>query len=253
MTSALEVIAHRGYSAAAPENTLEALERALEAGADAVEFDLHIAACGTPVLFHDETLERTTDGQGLLRAQPLESLRALDAGGWFSSEWNGARIPTLAEAMDRLKGRVGRVYAEIKAWHEPAHLDRMLDIVQTADLAYDTVFISMDWRALEHIAARDDSVGIGYIVESRERWSDALRRASPQERAIIDVDHRLLLAEPELVSEAAAHGIETAVWTVDEPDEAEALARAGVTRFTTNQVERLLIWGEGRPQLTSDG
>jgi glycerophosphoryl diester phosphodiesterase len=122
----------------------------------------------------------------------------------------------------------------------------MLRIAQDADLAYDTVFISMDWRALERIASLDDSVGIGYIVERRDRWDEAVRRASPSPRALVDLDHRLVLAEPDLVARAEQQDVETAVWTVDEPDEAEQLVQAGVRRLTTNQVERLQIWLEGR-------
>jgi glycerophosphoryl diester phosphodiesterase len=246
MTLSIEIIAHRGYSAEAPENTLAALERALEAGADAVEFDLHVAACGTPVLAHDDTLERTTNGTGALAQYSYEELRTLDVGGWFGPDFAGEQMASLEQALALLKGRVGRIYAEIKAWREPADLDRMLRIAQDADLAYDTVFISMDWRALERIASLDDSVGIGYIVERRDRWDEAVRRASPSPRALVDLDYRLVLAEPDLVARAAQKDVETAVWTVDEPDEAEQLVQAGVRRLTTNQVERLQIWLEGR-------
>lgn len=248
MTRSIEIIAHRGYSAEAPENTLAALERALEAGADAVEFDLHVAACGTPVLAHDETLERTTNGSGVLADLTFDELRALDAGSWFGPEFAGEPVASLEQALALLKGRVGRVYAEIKAWREPEDLDRMLRLAQEADLAYDTVFISMDWRALERIASLDDTVGIGYIVERRDRWDEAVRRASPSARALIDLDHQLVLAEPELVARAAERDVETAVWTVDEPDEAECLVAAGVRRLTTNQVERLQIWREGHDE-----
>ena len=83
MTLSEEIIAHRGYSAVAPENTLAAVERALEAGADAVEWDVHVAACGTPVLIHDASLGRTTNGFGPVRRRSLSQLQALDAGSWF--------------------------------------------------------------------------------------------------------------------------------------------------------------------------
>lgn len=246
MTLSEEIIAHRGYSSIAPENTGAAIEKALEAGADAVEWDVHVASCGTPVLIHDASLGRTTNGFGPVRRRSLSQLQSLDAGGWFDAAFAGERIPSLREALDQVKGRVGRVYCEVKGYRELEDLDRMARIVRDADLAYDTVFISMDWGILERIAGQDDTVGIGYIVDKRERWEAALERATPLERAILDVDHRILLAEPGLVAQATERGIDVAVWTVDVAEEADRLRAAGVTRFTTNQVQRLLEWREGR-------
>ena len=246
MTLTTEIIAHRGYSAVAPENTLVAVERALEAGADAVEWDIHVASCGTPVLIHDASLGRTTNGFGPVRRRSLSQLQALDAGSWFDPAFAGERIPSLAAALDHVKGRVGRVYAEVKGYRELEDLDRMARIVRDADLAYDTVFISMDWGILDRIAGQDSTVGIGFIVEERGRWEEALERATPMERAILDVDARILLAEPELVAQARSRAIDVAVWTVDDPDDAERLCTAGVTRITTNQVERLLQWRDRR-------
>jgi glycerophosphoryl diester phosphodiesterase len=237
-----EIIAHRGYSARAPENTLAAVEAALRAGADAVEWDVHVAACGTPVLIHDAALGRTTNGVGPVRRRTLAQLQALDAGAWFSADFAGERIPSLAQALDRVKGRVGRVYTEVKGYRELEDLDRMVRIVRDADLLYDTVFIAMDWGILERIAGQSDTVGIGYIVEERSRFEEAVERASASPRALVDLDHRLVLAEPSLVATARARDVEVAVWTVDDVDEARRLVEAGVTRLTTNQVERLLNW-----------
>src|SRR4051812_16937336 len=86
------VIAHRGTAAAAPENTLVAFARAEEEGADAFELDVRLSADGAAVVIHDSTLERTTDGKGLVRAQSLVDLRALDAGANFSTD-RGATFP----------------------------------------------------------------------------------------------------------------------------------------------------------------
>jgi glycerophosphoryl diester phosphodiesterase len=241
-----EIIAHRGYSARAPENTLAAVEAALRAGADAVEWDVHVAACGTPVLMHDASLGRTTNGVGPVRRRTLAQLQALDAGSWFGPDFAGERIPSLAQALDRVKGRVGRVYVEVKGYRELEDLDRMVRLVRDADLLYDTVFLSLDWRIVDHIAGQDDTVGIGYLVEKRDRFDEALERAAASPRALLDLDHRLVLAEPSLAAAAREREVEVAVWTVDDTDEAQRLVDAGVTRLTTNEVERLLRWrGEG--------
>ncbi len=241
----LEIIGHRGFSARAPENTLASVEAALRAGADAVEWDVHVAADGTPVVIHDATLGRTTNGVGPVRRRTLAQLQGLDAGSWFDPSFAGERIPSLAQALDRVKGRVGRVYTEVKGYRELEDLDRMARITRDADMAYDTVFISMDWGTLDRIAGQDDEVGIGFIVDQRSRYEEALERATGSPRAILDLDYRLVLLEPELAARAVDRGVDVAVWTVDSADDAETLRAAGVTRFTTNQVERLMEWRRG--------
>lgn len=238
----LEIIAHRGYSAHAPENTLAAIERAIAAGADAIEWDVHVAACGTPVVIHDETLERTTDGTGLVRERTLHQLRALDAGAWFAPPFAGERIPSLAEALERTRGRVARVYTEVKGYRDLDDVDRMVEVVRDAGRAADHVFISMDWRSLDRIAERDARAAIGYIVEARERFDEALERAASDPRALVDLDCRIVLAEPGVAVRALDRGVALAVWTVNDAASAGRLRDAGVTRFTTDRVEELIAW-----------
>lgn len=93
------VIGHRGAAGHAPENTLAALKIAASLGVRWVEFDVKLAASGGPVLFHDETLERTTDGKGKVAETSLARLRELDAGAWYQARFRGERIPTLEEAL----------------------------------------------------------------------------------------------------------------------------------------------------------
>lgn len=237
-----EIIAHRGYSARAPENTLAALDAALAAGADSVEWDVQVAACGTPVLFHDPHLGRTTNGVGPVRRRTLGQLQALDAGTWFSPDFAEERIPSLAEALERVAEKVRGIYIEIKGFRELEDLDRMVRIVGDAGATDVVAFISMDWNTLERVAGRTPDVGIGYIVEKPERFDEALERAADDARASLAVDHRFVLEDPSLVERAAAKDTEVAVWTVDDPGSADRLLEAGVRRFTTNEVERLLAW-----------
>lgn len=101
-----EVIAHRGASGDAPENTLAAIEGAIALGCDRVEVDVRVTRDGVPVLFHDESLERTTDGTGLLERTTLAQLRELDAGSWKGPQWSGEGVPTLEEAARACNGRI---------------------------------------------------------------------------------------------------------------------------------------------------
>lgn len=240
--SEIEIIGHRGYAAKAPENTLTSLEAALAAGARSVEFDLHVASCGTPVLFHDVNLGRTTNGVGPVRRRTLGQLQALDAGKWFSPDFAGEKVPTLAEALDLLKGRADRVYAEVKGFRELEDLDRMVHIVRNADAMHSTIFISSDWKIVDRLRGQAEEVAVGFIVETADLFDEALERAEADARAILDLDQKIALEDPSVVTRARDAGVDVAVWTVNDPDEATTLRAAGVTRFTTDEVARLLEW-----------
>jgi glycerophosphoryl diester phosphodiesterase len=237
-----EIIGHRGFSARAPENTLAALDAAVVAGADAVEWDVQVASCGTPVLFHDAHLGRTSNGVGPVRRRTLGQLKQLDAGSWFSSKFAGERIPSLEEAYELVRGRVARAYCEVKAYRELEDLDRMVAVTRQARMMEATVFISLDWRTLDRIAGQEPSARLGYIVDRAEQLEEALRKAAGRPGDIVDLDHRLVLADRQIPARARARGVDTAVWTVNDVREATELVEAGVTRLTTDQVEALLEW-----------
>ncbi|NJD20306.1 MAG: glycerophosphodiester phosphodiesterase [Gemmatimonadetes bacterium] len=247
MAAAVEIIAHRGYSARAPENTLAALEAAVQAGADAVEFDLSTAACGTPVLFHDPMLSRTTNGVGPLRRRSLEQLKTLDAGKWFSPEFAGERIPSFDEALQALEGRMARIYAEVKGFRELEDTDRMVRIARDAGMLGQVVFISMNWTLLDRMRGQEAGLSIGYVVDEAGELAEAVARCHGDGAAMAHVRADLLAAAPALLDRLKAQGTEVAVWTVDDPAEAARLLAAGVTRITTNQVGALLDWRKGLP------
>jgi glycerophosphoryl diester phosphodiesterase len=96
------IFAHRGASAHAPENTLSSFRLALDQGADAVELDAKLTTDGQVVVFHDHTLERTTDGTGRLSRKTFTDLRSLDAGSFFSDQFRGEKIPSLGEVFDSI-------------------------------------------------------------------------------------------------------------------------------------------------------
>ncbi len=111
------IYAHRGVSAEIPENTLAAFHRALELGAEGIELDVHLSADGVPVVIHDQTVDRTTDGSGAVHEMTVAELQAFDAGG-------GERIPTLADVLDLVEDKL-HVDIEVKA-------DRAADAVLQA-------------------------------------------------------------------------------------------------------------------------
>lgn len=109
----VDVIAHRGASAYAPENTLAAFAMAEEMGADWFELDCRLTRDNEVVVIHDDTLDRTTSGSGYVREASLHEIKQLDAGSWFEDKYRGERVPTLEQAFEYAKGQIG-VYVEIK-------------------------------------------------------------------------------------------------------------------------------------------
>src|SRR6516225_6317825 len=121
--------AHRGHSAAAPENTLAALSAAWQAGATVAEIDLRMTADGELVLMHDRTLDRTTTGHGPVSQSSLAELKRLDAGTWFAPAFAGEPIPRFDEVLEWSRGKIG-LLVELKIFPErdPRYIPRVIDI-----------------------------------------------------------------------------------------------------------------------------
>jgi glycerophosphoryl diester phosphodiesterase len=102
------IIGHRGAPRETPENTLASFRRAFELGADAIELDVRLSRDGAPIVMHDATLERTTDGADSVSQRTLAQLKRLDAGSWFDPKFRGERIPTLEEALALVRAYSGR-------------------------------------------------------------------------------------------------------------------------------------------------
>ena len=140
------IVAHRGYRGLYPENTLAAFEGAITAGADMIELDVCLTRDRVPVVIHDKTLYRTTDGKGLVSEHSLSELKELDAGSWFSAEFKGEAIPTLEELLQLVRGKI-LVNIEIKqdSFESPAPPDaievQICELVERLGMV-DSVLIS---------------------------------------------------------------------------------------------------------------
>ncbi len=140
----LQRVAHRGYSAVAPENTLAALAAAIRGGATFLEFDVRTTADGVPVVFHDRTVDRTTDGSGHVWELTVDEVRALDAGSWFSPAYAGVRVPLLTEVLDLVPTPGPQLLLEIKPPADADDIKRILDVVDGRGLLHRTVVQSFD-------------------------------------------------------------------------------------------------------------
>jgi len=220
------VIGHRGAAGLAPENTLDGFRRAAALGVDAVELDVH-ALDGALVVIHDDTLDRTTSGQGPLQAQSLTALRCLDAGG-------GQRVPLLEEVFSALPVNVG-VNIELKA-RGTAELAVSMAEAELA-LGRDLLISSFDLEELGHAAALGSSAL--KIAPLFGRWPGKGWQVARELRAW-SVNLSLRAASKRLIGEAGERGLNTLIYTVNDRPTADRLIAWGATGVFTDYPDRLV-------------
>ena len=165
------IIAHRGYRAKYPENTLCAFEAALDAGAAMIELDVSLTHDRKVVVIHDATLQRTTNGHGPVNGLTLKELKQLDAGSWFHSDFSGERLPELIEVLELVNGRA-LINIEIKSSaYEPNHpldaIERQVMQLMRQKKARDYILISsFNIFILEQLAAYKDAPPLAWISKS---------------------------------------------------------------------------------------
>jgi len=167
-------IAHRGASLLAPENTLASFAKAVELGADLIEFDVQLTHDEVPVVFHDAGLERTTDNWGDLDTTPLEVLRLCDAGKWFSPSFKGEKVPTLEETIHALNGKA-LMMMELKHHKESNTMlvDSVLKLIQQTGVQDQTLIVSYDLEILELVKKGDPQILTGanfYLPKRVTSW-----------------------------------------------------------------------------------
>ena len=228
------VIAHRGASATAPESTAAAIRAAVRAGAAMVELDVQMTRDRRLVIFHDDRLERTTDGTGHLTQATWAQLARLDAGGWFHRRCKGERILLVSQALALLPPSVG-VNLELKTTARPrALLCRVVRVLRRAR-GTKRIWLSSFHAALLRPLRR---TGWPLALICREEADRALARAIRLGCAAWHPFHTLLT--PRRLARAHAAGLRVHVWTVDEPSHAHDLARLGVDGIFTNDPARLV-------------
>lgn len=238
-------IAHRGANELAPENTLEAFRRALEVGADGIELDVRLSADGVPVVIHDATVDATTNGSGRVDRKTLAELRQLDAGAAFESTRGNAsnalteRIPTLAEILDALGGRV-LINIELKRMgFIDGGLERaVVDQVKRSGAQEHVLLSSFNPFALRQVQTSDPAVATALIYTRPARVSLCLARLIiPRPTTALHPHHSLVDAE--YVRCAHARGTRVHVWTVDDPARMRCLLDWGVDGIITNKPDTL--------------
>lgn len=236
------VLGHRGASHAAPQNTLAAFRKAADVGADGIELDVHLSRDGVPVVIHNDSVDATTDGRGLVREMTLAQLKALDAAAHFeAASFLDERIPTLEEVLAEVGTRL-LTNIELKAGQTAALVPAVVDLVRRMGMANRVWFSSFKPYALYRARALAPEIPCGLLYGPLNPATLLLKPFTPHEAVHPYKD----LVTERGVQRAHNRGLRVFTWTLDDPEVARKFAAWGVDGIITNEPAEILaaLFGE---------
>lgn len=236
----LRVWAHRGASSAAPENTAASDEVARRARAEWIENDVQPTKDGVPVILHDATVDRTTDGTGAVRSLTAAQVAALDAGSWFAPAFEGQRVPTLAAQLDGLKTRGGNLLLETKGVHTEDSVARIVSEIRSRGMSSRVFVQSFEPQHLRWMHELAPELPLGLLRSTVD--PDPVAIAKDLGLSAYNPSDAALTARPGAIAELHAAGVAVNVWTVDDAARWDALEKAGVDGIITNRPAELAGW-----------
>ncbi len=246
------IIAHRGASAAAPENTLAAFRHAIDAGADGIELDVRLASDGVAVVIHDPDLKRTAGVEGRVSSYSSDELSHFDVGTWFGRsrpEINGRfsdqKVLPLKTILSAIADFQGFIYIEMKCKSNDAEPLAMAvaDALKTAETAGTVIVKSFRMAAVSHIRRFCPDVRTAAL------FAPKIRTLLRKEKYLVRIAHELgvdelslhySLVTRKLMKKAAKRGLPVTVWTADNPRWVKKAIKLGLNAIITNDPERLL-------------
>ena len=247
------IIAHRGASALAPENTPAAFQKAIEAGADGIEFDVVLAKDGVPVIFHDLNLQRMAKKKDRTSGFTSAELQTIDVGAWFNiahpnkadAKFSGETIPTLAKMLKFLSGYQGRVYVELKGRNEelPALVEAATKLIKQSDLLPNIILKSFKLQAVAQARKilpelRTAALFAPKIVSVLSKKSRLIERA--KETGADELSLHYSLATPKMAVAAKEQNMRVTIWTADHPVWIKRALERGIHAVITNNPARLI-------------
>ncbi len=234
------VVAHRGYSSVAPENTLAAVASGWRSGADWVEIDVATSADGEPYVLHDNTVDRTTDGTGALPSLTAPYLDGLDAGSWFSPAFAGQILPKMAPVLDEIDLGTADLLLEIKGPETRAELERIIGDVRARGLLGRTLLQSFDEQVLRDSRAIAPDLRLGLLRST----IDADPVATSQAFDVVAYNPSWAALQPRAgeIERLNAAGVAVMPYTVDDPGVWPTMRDAGADAIITNRPGALVGW-----------
>ena len=233
MTPLIE--AHRGDSSNAPENTLPAFERAIRLAVPWIELDVHPAKDGTPMVIHDDTVDRTTNGSGAVCDLTVDELLHLDAGSAFSPAYAAEKIPRLIDVLEMVVPTATRLNVEIKSSPQGTNVPQtVVELLHQFGKQREYTVSSFDLHSLVQVRTIDPDITLALIGNGPEILTHAAQHRLPW----IHGNHATVTKE--IVTRAHAQGIRVNVWTVDCPEKYPLWKAVGVDKLCTNRPARML-------------
>lgn len=223
--------AHRGFSAAAPENTLPAVQKAGEVNYFACEFDIQPTKDGIWVVMHDETIDRMTNGKGKIADYTYDELLQFNIKkGTNIKDYHGTKIPSLTEMLDECAKFNLHPMIEIKGGNSE-NIEALIEILEERDIVEDVIIISFSFEYLEQLRAYSENITLAYLVNTIE--DDTMAKCRELGNIGVAFDGRK--TENHLkVREIIDAGLTTYTWTIDDIELHDTLYELGVRYFTTN-------------------
>ena len=217
------VVAHRGYACCFPENTVAAIQGAYDLGSDGIEIDVRLTADGEPILMHDATVDRTTDGSGEVLKLKLSDIRALDACSWFGRTWRKCPVPTLYEALTAAAPDQW-LLLELKSPFTNEGIRTVLDLIDELGMQSRASIMSFDFSIVRRARQMSEDVTIIFLAPDTTRLDTLLAMG----KAMVVFHKDSVFTRPEVVQSAKRRGLPVGAYTVANENEAHRLVRAGV-------------------------
>lgn len=232
------IIAHRGASSLAPENTFAAFDRALDAGADGIELDLQLSKDNIPVVIHDANLERTTTGSGHVYDYDLADLKSFDAGSWFDTEFSGETIPALEEFFERYGNSHLLFNLELKTSmiDKQGLEETVLKCIAEHNLEKRVVISSFNHQSLVRCKELNPQIRTGmlYFEEIESPWERALSLGCYSAHPFF-----YYLQNSEVIEGFKKNSLPVYTWTVDDPEQMKYLVKNKIEAIITNYPQKL--------------
>jgi glycerophosphoryl diester phosphodiesterase len=248
LTNDFILIAHRGASGYAPENTLPALSKAIELGANYLEIDVHQSKDNHIVVIHDFDVERTTNGSGSVKDLTIDEIKKLDAGSWFDPKFAETKIPTLQEVIDAIGANVILII-EVKGGSEdyPGIEENIVSIVKQQKVESLVIFKSFSVDVLERFKFLAPDIQRLYVFVlhfsdlnlTLDKWIDFTDIYDNPADVQYFQAHRWFINKS-LVEEAHANSIKIIAWNVNTIEEIESMLQLGVDGIETDYPDSLL-------------
>jgi glycerophosphoryl diester phosphodiesterase len=223
----VEIMAHRGSSKAAPENTMAAIRQAITDGADWVEIDVQETADGEVVLFHDSDFMKLAGVNLKIWDATRDDLKEIDVGSWFAPEFKDERVPTFAEVLDECKGKI-RVNIELKYYGHDEQLEqRVVDLVEARDMASEVIAMSLKMDGVKKLKAMRPDWKVGLLMSIT---AGDLKQIEADFLAV-----NAGFANRGLIRNAHANGKDVYVWTVNDAPTMSAMVSRGVDGLLTDK------------------